>query len=300
MMRAATALPPVLGLLLLAGAAGAVADHGGGTSGGCTGDCVPPTLGTDNGGKRLVSGGFAVNGNAFDVTYFKQDIPTQEVAVGEPVTVTLTVFEDAGPQFLRHVGLMMGLEDRLVAGVMTQTYLVQVHWERDFAGDVTVRTDDPGGLVRDVGVEEAVEGDNSVITFEFTPAREFDAGTVVVQTWDAERNQWKNYFYGPLGITAAGAGSAGGTVPEWVKANAGWWAEGSIDDGSFVRGLQYLVRNGIIDVPPAAQGQGQGPGPDVIPEWVKANAGWWAEGSIDDGSFVRAIQYLITAGIIET
>ena len=24
----------------------------------------------------------------------------------------------------------------------------------------------------------------------------------------------------------------------------------------------------------------------VIPDWIKTNAGWWAEGSIDDGSFV--------------
>ena len=37
-------------------------------------------------------------------------------------------------------------------------------------------------------------------------------------------------------------------VPDWVKNNAGWWAEGQIDDNSFVKGIEYLVKVGIIQV----------------------------------------------------
>jgi len=37
-------------------------------------------------------------------------------------------------------------------------------------------------------------------------------------------------------------------VPDWVKNNAGWWAEGQIDDNSFVKGIEYLVKVGIIKV----------------------------------------------------
>ena len=37
-------------------------------------------------------------------------------------------------------------------------------------------------------------------------------------------------------------------MPPWIKASAGWWAEGLIDDGSFVSGLQYLINEGIIRV----------------------------------------------------
>ena len=36
-------------------------------------------------------------------------------------------------------------------------------------------------------------------------------------------------------------------VPSWVKNNAGWWADGTIDDSTFLNGLEYLVQNGIID-----------------------------------------------------
>ena len=36
------------------------------------------------------------------------------------------------------------------------------------------------------------------------------------------------------------------TIPDWIKNNAGWWADGQIDDSSFVSGLQWLISNGII------------------------------------------------------
>ena len=35
-------------------------------------------------------------------------------------------------------------------------------------------------------------------------------------------------------------------VPSWIKNNAGWWADGQIDDSSFVLGIQWLISNGII------------------------------------------------------
>jgi len=38
------------------------------------------------------------------------------------------------------------------------------------------------------------------------------------------------------------------TIPSWVKNNAGYWADGSIDDSTFIAGMQYLVGAGIIDV----------------------------------------------------
>ncbi len=38
------------------------------------------------------------------------------------------------------------------------------------------------------------------------------------------------------------------TIPAWVKNNADWWAQGLITDGDFVKGIQYLVEQGIIEV----------------------------------------------------
>jgi hypothetical protein len=36
-------------------------------------------------------------------------------------------------------------------------------------------------------------------------------------------------------------------IPKWIKNNAGWWADGQIDDNSFIQGIQFLIKEGIIN-----------------------------------------------------
>ncbi|MCH7647136.1 MAG: polysaccharide deacetylase family protein [Thaumarchaeota archaeon] len=84
-------------------------------------------------------------------------------------------------------------------------------------------------------------------------------------------------------------------VPDWIKNNAGWWAEGSIDDETFVQGIEFLVRENIIKVSDKSQTRYN---EQNIPSWIKNNAGWWAEGSIDNKTFVQGIEYLVKNGII--
>ena len=35
-------------------------------------------------------------------------------------------------------------------------------------------------------------------------------------------------------------------IPVWIKNNAGWWADGQIDDAEFLTGMHFLIKNGII------------------------------------------------------
>ena len=37
-------------------------------------------------------------------------------------------------------------------------------------------------------------------------------------------------------------------VPEWVKNNAAWWAEGTISDDEFLNAIQHLIKIGMISV----------------------------------------------------
>ena len=105
------------------------------------------------------------------------------------------------------------------------------------------------------------------------------------------------------GIIEIGPGSSNTTstvpaktsIPSWIKNNAGWWADGSIDDSSFVQGIQFLIKEDILKIPPTTQGTGSS---NEIPAWIKNNAGWWADGSIDDDSFIQGIQFLIKEGIM--
>ena len=91
-------------------------------------------------------------------------------------------------------------------------------------------------------------------------------------------------------------GQAATSIPAWIKNNAGWWADGMIDDSSFISGIQWLISNGVMNIPPTEQGTGSD---DVIPGWIKNNAGWWADGQIDDSSFVSGLQWLISNGIMK-
>lgn len=85
-------------------------------------------------------------------------------------------------------------------------------------------------------------------------------------------------------------------IPYWIKNNAGWWADGQIDDSSFVSSIQWLISNGVMVIPPTEQGTSDGS--NVIPDWIKNNAGWWADNKISEAEFISAIQFLIKNGII--
>jgi len=98
-------------------------------------------------------------------------------------------------------------------------------------------------------------------------------------------------IYGPDGVSPVQE------IPSWIKNNAGWWADGAIDDNSFVQGIQFLIKEGIMKIPPT--GQGGGGTTNDIPSWVKNNAGWWADGSIGDSDFILGIQFLIKEGIMK-
>ena len=85
-------------------------------------------------------------------------------------------------------------------------------------------------------------------------------------------------------------------IPSWVKNNAKWWSEDSIDDNAFVQGIQYLIKEKIMSVESKSQSSAEA---KEIPSWVKNNAKWWADGSIDEGSFVTGIEFLVKEGIIQ-
>ena len=86
-------------------------------------------------------------------------------------------------------------------------------------------------------------------------------------------------------------------IPDWIKTHAGWWAGGQIDDSAYLLGIQYLIKEGIMVIPPAETSESSGS--QEVPEWIKNSAGWWAGGQIDNITYVSGIQYLVNVGIIK-
>lgn len=84
-------------------------------------------------------------------------------------------------------------------------------------------------------------------------------------------------------------------IPNWIKDNAKWWADGDISDQTFVTGIEFLINNKIIQI---TQTDVSSEKLNKIPEWVKQNAKWWYEGQINDETFLQGLEFLIKAGII--
>lgn len=95
---------------------------------------------------------------------------------------------------------------------------------------------------------------------------------------------------------AVPASDAEVSIPSWVKSSAKFWADGDVDDASFLAGIEFMIKEGIISLPAGAQQQEGGDG--AIPGWFRTSAGWWADGDTSDEEFASGLQYLITNGII--
>lgn len=86
------------------------------------------------------------------------------------------------------------------------------------------------------------------------------------------------------------------SIPDWVRNNAGWWADGKIGDSDFASGIEFMIKNGIISVP--ATSSAQAADDAIIPDWIKNNAGWWKDDLISDDDFAKGLEYLVENGII--
>lgn len=84
-------------------------------------------------------------------------------------------------------------------------------------------------------------------------------------------------------------------IPQWVRHNAQWWADDEIGDEDFLKGIEYLINQGIIVIPAP---QPTGGTSHVIPIWIKNDARWWANNEIGDEDFVKAMQFLVANNII--
>ena len=84
-------------------------------------------------------------------------------------------------------------------------------------------------------------------------------------------------------------------VPEWVKNTAGWWSDDLISDKDFLKGIEFLLNEQIIQISKVTTSQEKS---ETIPDWIKNNAGWWADGQIRDSDFLNGIQFLVENGII--
>ena len=98
-----------------------IANHGGGNNGGGSntssgvsgngdGDRTAPTLGVSSSEYRLVSNGFTYNGYPVDVERFFTPYPLITVNVGETNKAEFKIYDNQGPEYIKHFSFAFGLE----------------------------------------------------------------------------------------------------------------------------------------------------------------------------------------------
>ncbi|MHB8601450.1 MAG: hypothetical protein ACYC6W_06905 [Nitrosotalea sp.] len=86
------------------------------------------------------------------------------------------------------------------------------------------------------------------------------------------------------------------SIPKWVKTTAKMWSQGDVQDTEFANAIQYLITNGIMNIPHDVSGNSSS---QAIPTWLKHSTAMWADGQTTDNEFVQSIQWLITKGIVQ-
>ncbi len=168
-------------------------------SGDCTGDCLAPTLGLDKKGSRFVENGFSYNGNPVDVELFYTPYPLIQTEVGVLNKAVFKIFEDGGPDEIRHLDLAFGL----AKGEILANSKARIEWDRTWDGIETINVVDPEHTLQDVEVRTSdvrCMEDESIkyeclqveIFHTFRAPLEFDI--VATNVWDEKRNSWQNYY----------------------------------------------------------------------------------------------------------
>jgi len=162
--------------------------------------------------------------------------------------------------------------------------------------NVNLKIVDPEGNLVKMFQSNVMRGNVFDATFEIEKQFFPLAGGYDIIAWQSSASEDMDVITIKIGIKGVDNIKKLG-VPTWIKNNAGWWAEGQIDDNSFVQGIQFMIKENIISIPNLPESSSETA--DSVPAWVKNNAGWWAEGQIDDSAFVQGIEYLVKVGIIQ-
>jgi len=157
----------------------------------CRRDCQAPTLGALDNGKVVITGGFTINGQTYDVAPFSQTIPTTNVNVGNDVKIRLVVNENDGYKGLAHVSLGIGSYPSL----KQQTDKVVISWDQKFDGTESVSVLDQDGIISNAHVTAtALDEFNTMLTLSFKVTQPLDTSSIKVDMWDKNRSERVNYF----------------------------------------------------------------------------------------------------------
>jgi len=160
-------------------------------------DCESPTLGLNSKSVRLVDDGFIYNNKPTNVEKFFTPYPLITANVGKLNTAVFKIYEDKGPENVKHFSFAFGLAKGEVIGESK----AMIELDRTFDGVETVTITDPENALDNVNVSTSVGtcGPISgieclIITIDHRFRAPLDFNIVATDVWDMQRNSWQNYY----------------------------------------------------------------------------------------------------------
>ena len=243
-----------------------------------------------------------INDKGFVLSGFSTTLETQTLQTNTPVTIIFTVYE---AEKIQHFSLYTNLRDANSAIHQSDTQIL-------YNDGQEIQIVDPNGFFEDVSFTlNEIDDLKKQIVLEITFAKAMDTSHIITRIWDPNLFSRDTHILDAIKIVSdIEVESPISTSPEpevlelqsqsipiWIKNNAAWWSDQQISDSDFVSGIEYLIKNGIINVPGVEIGTYSTS--TEIPDWIKNNAGWWSESLITDGDFTEAMQWLIVEGVIQ-
>jgi hypothetical protein len=184
-------------------------------------DCEAPTLGINSKSKRIVENGFTYNGKSTDAERFFTPYPLISVTVGKQNTAVFKIFEDNGPENIKHFSFAFGLDKGQSIGESK----AMIELDIDHEGTETVTITDPENALDNIKVTTNIENCNGedsttqclIVTINHKFRAPLDFNIVGTDVWDMERNSWQNYFNHGIEVT----GKSLNPAKEYDGINAG-------------------------------------------------------------------------------
>ncbi len=138
----------------------------------------PPSFG---GGSYPYSDGLTLTQgdtkSTFDTSLYNQEIPSQVMKAGIPVSMTFKTFESYNPTGIIHMGLYIIPRGE---DMITVNSIGSIVWDKGQPIEIS----DPNHMLSDVNVSPTDDGKFQYTTFSFTPTKSYDKMSFLVRAWN--------------------------------------------------------------------------------------------------------------------
>lgn len=215
---------------------------------------------------------------------------TQVIKTGDDVSLRIDYHEGDGINDIHEVWLYFDYQ-----GGHKMIPFNEIPTSIKFQKDDPLNVQDPNDLIQNANFTILEQGPTDfVLRFDLTFDKPMDKSNIALRSVDLTKNEI-SVEYQDVIMVQENSAIGKSEIPQWVKSNAGWWAEQMITDDDFTKGIQYLIETNLITVERLPPSENQD---NSIPDWIRNNAGWWSNGLITDSDFLSGIEVMIQKGII--